>query len=288
MTPSLPLFLLGTACSPAKIALDTAVLDRDIEAPDTSSITGLADSADTGGDSADTGGDSADTGGGDTGGTAETEPPRPEALWCLDFEDGTLEGAGYGAVDFVELYDGALVFSAAEGDDFSALSGEEAISFRGDRALAMRSNDAGEPDSVSIATSPVFVVEQPALFWWQLSEVDERGVYLGLDLISEAGAVLASAVLPPRTGGHVPGLKPGYAPVEGIPEIVVGDGIPGELVAQQIDVSAHIGQSVKLRFYQHTQIPGQGFFTLLDDICHGEPIEEAEAIATGEPVDHGA
>ncbi len=283
MMPSLPLLLLSTACSPAKIALDTALLDRDVEAPDTGSIaeSGLADSADTG---PDTVGDT----GSDTGATTETEPPRPEARWCLDFEDGTLEGAGYGEVDFVALFDGALVFNAAEGEDFSALRGEEDVAFRGERALAMRSNDAGEVGSVSIATTPLFAVEEPALFWWQLSEVDERGVYLGLDLISEDGAVLASAVLPPRTGGHVPGLEPGYAPIEGIPEIVVGEGTPGELVAQQIDVSAYLGQTVKLRFYQHTQMPGQGFFTLLDDICHGAPIEEAEVIATGEPVDHGA
>ena len=58
-------------------------------------------------------------------------------------------------------------------------------------------------------------------------------------------------------------------------------------VAQLIDLTAFLGQEVKLRIYQHTREEDQGFFTLMDDLCHGEPIDEAQTVALGDPLDHG-
>jgi len=285
--------LLTTACTPVKIDLDSGQLgsvdETGLVTEGTIEDTGIADDTGTTGAVDDTASGSETGETGETGETEpETEPPRPDALWCYDFEDGELTPAGYGSTDFVELYDGALVFNAAEGDDFSALNGEEDVAFRGARGLGLRSSHDGSVESVAIATTPLFEVIEPALFWWVMSEVDSRGVYLGVDIMTEDGVVLASAELPVDTGGHIPGLEPEHDPIAGFPEITEGEGTPGAFTAQQLDVSPWVGQVVKLRIYQHTQQEDQGFFTLFDDICHGDRLDGVEQVTLGDPLDHGA
>ncbi|MCB9762588.1 MAG: hypothetical protein H6739_22505 [Alphaproteobacteria bacterium] len=210
---------------------------------------------------------------GETGETADTGEPWVEPddapLWCLDFEDATLADAGYEG-DFVELYDGALVLNVFEGQSFSALRGEESLDWRGVRALALRSSHSGEVSSVSIATTPVFEVAAPELWWWQLSEVDARGLVLYADLLAEDGAQLASVDLPVETGGFIPALEDEHRRLPDFPEIDYGDPTPGRMVQQVIDMRAFEGQRVKLRLYQHTRLSENGFFSAFDDLCLGE------------------
>ncbi len=237
---------------------------------------GLTDSGspddDTGDDPSD---DTGEGTGDDTG-----EAPTDDARWCLDFEDGSLEPVGY-AGSAIELFDGAKLKVVSEGSDYSALSGEELLGFDGWRALLMRSNDAGDTSSVSIATTDFFVVEDPHLWWWTLSEVDERGINLYADLLDENGTIVASLDLAVDTGGFVPTLSEGDDPIEGYEEITQGEPVVGELVQQVTDVSTWTGQSLRLRLYQHTRIQDNGFFTLFDDICAGTAL--TEGLAWGDP-----
>lgn len=219
-----------------------------------------ADSADSGGYTHET----ADTG------ILYTQNNDPPALGCADWEDGTLRSFSYGDADFVELMDGAIVANVGEGGDWSALRGEERIPISGDRAVILRSSHEGDPDSMASGTLGPFRVEQPALTWLQLSEVRAEGLWLGAELLDEDGAPLAQAEVPVETGGFVPGLQRWHAPIDGLDEIVVGEGAPGEPVAQGLDMSPWMGGVVQVRFSQHTRIDDNGFFTLLDDLCGGE------------------
>ena len=186
-------------------------------------------------------------------------------------------GAGYQG-DFVELDDGALVLVAEEGDDYSALVGEESLDYRGTRILVLRSSHAGDVDSEAIATTPPFELTHAALWWWQLSEVGDHGVEVRAQLLDTDGQVLAEAGVPAVTGGYVPALEDYHDPIVGCPEIGYGEPSVGELIPQGIDVSAWLGQTVQLRLLQHTRIDNNGFFTLIDDICHGP---DATASAAG-------
>ncbi|HJN75247.1 MAG TPA: hypothetical protein QGF58_15065 [Myxococcota bacterium] len=216
------------------------------------------------GDSADSDDDSGDTG--DTG-PVDTGDFVPTTSWCLDWEDGTLEGAGYDGQE-VQLADGALLWNVREGTDFSGLVGEELIDVRESRALVMRSSHAGDVDSVAIATTEPFVIEDDHLWWYQLSEVGAEGIDFYADLLV-GGAVLASLDDLAVTGGYVPALSSEHVPIAGFPDIGYGEPTEGELVWQVTDVQPWLGQEVRLRLYQHTKVEAQGFFTIVDDICLG-------------------
>lgn len=191
----------------------------------------------------------------------------PTADWCIDWEDGSLEQAGY-SEGYVELGNGALLWNVMEGTDFSALVGEDLLDFRGARALVMRSSHSGEVASVAIATTEPFLVESPHLWWYHLSEVGDDGVDLYADLMAE-GAVLGSLDDLAQTGGYVPALQDEHIPISGFPDIGYGDPTIGEMVWHVTDVEPWLGQEVRLRLYQHTTAEGQGFFTIIDDICMG-------------------
>ncbi len=250
-----------------------------ISVTDTATIvkeTGTADSGETGLDSGDTG-DSADTGNTQDTDTTVLDPR------CLDFETGLLVDLGY-VGDKAVLWDGAILAIAGEGEDFSALTAEEGIDMPGDYSLLMRSSDEGEVDSISIATTPDFWVVDPHLTWMQLSEVDERGLVLAVDVLTPESTVLASAMVP-LAGAHQPGLLEETNPLEELPEVVVGPGVPGTFEGQAIDLSPWLDQEVKVRFYQHTLVEGSGFFTLMDDLCPGTASAEHALVELGEPSD---
>ncbi len=196
------------------------------------------------------------------------EDPLPDA-WCLDFEDGSLLPVGYEG-DFVEREDGGLVLVAGEGQEFSALWGEELLDFGGTHALVLRSSHAGEVTSSGVATTAPFEVSASHLRLWQLSEVDEAGISFLLELLHPVDeAVLASTELPVQTGGFVPALLSHHEPIPGFPEITTESYSPGVLVELSVDVRAFAGQQVRLRLTQNTRVDNNGFFTVIDDLCHG-------------------
>ncbi len=229
-----------------------------------------------------------DSGSQDTGTTTSTTATTTTTVTghsCLDFEDGTLFGAGYTGSS-VTLWDGAVVSAVEEGSDFSGLNGEEGIDMIGRFSVAIRSSDAGEISSFGIASTPVNWLDSPVFSWWQLSEVPEAGIWLALDIIDIDGYVLGSLELPVVTGGHEAGLLEGQPEIEGL-ELLNGPGNPGEFVQQSIDVSEWVGMQVTFVFYQHTLIEGNGFFTLLDNLCQVDEAGDSELLEFGEPDDWG-
>ncbi len=86
-------------------------------------------------------------------------------------------------------------------------------------------------------------------------------------MISADGERLAERPLPVHTGGFVPALGSSHGAIEGAPEITHGDTLPGEATRQVLDLSPWSGQVIRLRFRQHTRIPRNGFFTVLDQVC---------------------
>ena len=225
-----------------------------------------------------------DTGGEDTGGEDTGEAGLPEPDWCLDFEDYSLDDAGYSGTSVV-LHDGAIVKLVGEGTEFSALAGEELLELPGYLSLLLRSSDAGEVSSLAIATTPSFTAGAGDLGWWTLSEADSRAVVLYADLLDGNGTILASLDLEAQTGGYVPALLEEHEPIEEYPDITHGEPTPGALVQQLTDLSPFAGQELRLRLYQHTAIEGQGFFTLFDDICAGAALAEVgvERLEWGPP-----
>lgn len=242
----------------------------------------VAPARDSGGERAPS--DSAPDSAPDTGGdTAPQEPPDPgDAAWCVDWEDGSLLEAGYEG-GYIELFDGAILTVVEEGTSWSALTGEQALDLRGDRALVLRSNRDGAVESVAIATTRVFEVDAPELWWWALSEVDARGVTLYADLLDDAGRQLASLDVPVETGGFLPTLRGDAELIEEIPELGYEGGQPGALTRQVLDLSPYQGQRLKLRLYQHTRVEGSAFFTLVDDLCVGQAHGEEARLEWGEP-----
>lgn len=217
---------------------------------------------------------------GDPGdGGSEGETPLPPDEWCLDFEDGSLVPVGYEG-DFVEREDGGLVLVAEEGDEFSALWGEELLDFGGTHALVLRSSHAGEVTSSGVATTAPFEVSSSHLRLWQLAEVDESGISFLLELLDPVeDRALASQELPVETGGFVPALLSHHAPIPGFPDITTESYTPGVLVELSVDVRAFGGQTVRLRLTQNTRVDNNGFFTVIDDLCHGAAAETTVVLA---------
>ena len=199
----------------------------------------------------------------------EPDPETLEPSWCIDWESGTLEDAGYSGSQ-VELKDGAIVLVAEEGQEYSALIGEDQLDYGGSHTLVLRSSHLGDKDSVAILQTEPFDVEHPHLWWSQLSEVRAEGIAIEAQLIdANTAQVMARLDLPVETGGFVPALQDTHAPIEGFPEIDYGSPSLGVMVMQTVDMSAFQGLRVSLRIAQHTRVEDNGFFTLIDDICVG-------------------
>ena len=234
--------------------------------------------------SGDSGGVSNPDSGMDTGDVEPVEPFR----WCIDFETGDLSEIGYSGAQ-VSLGNGALLANVKEAEQFSALTAEDRIEFRGDHALLMRAYPLEQPALLAVVSTPFFRVEDADLSWVQLSEVGEGGIWLAADVMDTEGYVLGSLELPVETGGHLAGLPPDYAPIEGLADVVVGEGMPGEFVGQRVDMTPFLGEEISLRVYQYSRVDDNAFFTLLDDICSGwsQSLEAIPALSFGAPEDWG-
>jgi hypothetical protein len=200
------------------------------------------------------------------------EPPVYERSVVTDaaacgFETGELSGWGHPGEDRYHADEGGYVMTVPEGADFSALRGEEDVELNGQFALLLRSNDAGEVDSVAVLRTGVIQVPGPTLTFVQLSEVGGAGIDLALRVLDEDGGILDEIAIPAVNGGYVPALQPQHQPIEGYPEIGYGEPTVGAMTMQSIDLYAYLGDFVMLELRQHTNVPENGFFTLLDDVC---------------------
>jgi hypothetical protein len=123
---------------------------------------------------------------------------------------------------------------------------------------------------VAVIQTSAFRVDQPQLWWWQLSEVRSEGIALEVELVEVMSSkILAIRDLPIETGGFIPALQESHSPIEGFPEIDYGDPVLGSMVQQGMDMSAFEGMELALRVSQHTLLEDNGFFTVLDQICLG-------------------
>jgi hypothetical protein len=202
-----------------------------------------------------------------------SEDLDPIGVGECGFEDGDLSGFGHPGE--VEAFppEGGKVLIVEEGMDFSWLSGEEILDFPvGSRALLLRSNDAGDLDATAVITTNPFVPQHPVFVMDQLSEVDGTGLVLEVEIIDE-GFVVDRWELPIETGGYVPELLPEHDPIEGFDNINHHSHLDGDFVRTLLDVSEwhEDGEEIQIRFRQRTLVPFNGFFTLLDNLCDGEP-----------------
>lgn len=67
---------------------------------------------------------------------------------------------------------------------------------------------------------------------------------------------------PVHAGGFVPALKPEHQPIHSHPEIVDDVPIPGAFVPVVLPVRGGV-----VELTQTTLTDGNGFFTLIDDVC---------------------
>lgn len=189
------------------------------------------------------------------------------------FEDNDM--AGFGHPGETELFpdEGGKVLIVEEGMSFSWLYGEEELDFPvGTRAVLMRSNDAGELDSVAVLQTNPFVPQHPVFVMDHLSEVDARGVSISVQVVV-GGVIQREDTVEPDTGGFVPELLPEHDAIDGFDEIDHYSFVAGQFVRELIDVDEWYaaGEEIQLRFRQHTLVESNGFFTLLDNLCDGEP-----------------
>lgn len=201
--------------------------------------------------------------------------PEAVGLGACGFENGDLAGFGHPGVDSVEPSDGGKVQIVEEGSDFSALIGEDDLWFHGRRALLLRSNDLGDVLSYGVVTTEPFVPQGLVFTVDQLSEVD-RGIGLSLRVLDAAtGDILEEHDMPIRTGGYIPELGPEHDDIAGYPEITRFDGELGSFVRDAFDLTRYGAEnrSIQVELKQHTLIPENGFFTLLDNLCDGVPAD---------------
>jgi len=267
---ALVLWTLQPACScsvgGAQVGGGKGGDDSGAPSGDSGDSTDIVDTGDSG-DSGDSGGATGDTGSQDTG--VDTGDP----VRVCGFETGELSGFQHPGVTWAASDDGGIAALFEQGEDFSGLLGEEDIEFFGQYALVIRSNDDGDTDTWGSITTNPFVPQTPSFTIQQISEVDERGVELELQILDVQGELLHAEQLPVESGGHVPGLAEGQEPIEGFPEIQLGSQQAGSFVLTVADLSAwyEAGETIQVRVRQRTLVQGVGFFTLLDDLCNEEP-----------------
>jgi hypothetical protein len=79
-------------------------------------------------------------------------------------------------------------------------------------------------------------------------------VTLEVRVLDGAGSVLLSQIVTTNIVTLDDDFCPGGEPRDGI------------FSAHIVDTTAHAGTAVRVEFRQHTNVPGAGFFTLIDDV----------------------
>jgi len=163
-------------------------------------------------------------------------------------------------------------------DGFAAIVSEESLfsanntfglTLDGDFALNIRSSGPAPVDSVGILKSDFFIAGY-GIDFLALSENDDYNpspnpVTFSVGIFNSLGNVLLSQIITPN-----------------IVTLGTYDGRDGIFSKHTLDTSAFIGETVQLEFRQHTNVPGAGFFTLIDDIVNkpSEPVTGTPEPAT--------
>jgi len=208
---------------------------------------------------------------------AEEPPPLmpPIETGSCGFEEGDLGGFRHPGEDWVVYDDGAQIGVVEEGAEFSAFYGEQLLNYPGNNALLMRPGNDSPADAVAFVRTNPF---RPSGQWFamdQLSEVGDHGIALSLRFLNQFGDELEVRELEVHTGGFVPQLLEQHGPLPGFEEIDYKSYRPGEFTRTWIDLAPYDSddEPLVLEFQQRTLAEGLGFFTLLDNLCHGDPID---------------
>ena len=160
-----------------------------------------------------------------------------------DFETGDLTGWSASGIN------GGLAVVVAEGTMFSA-NNSTGFTFNGDFAVNVRSSGTAPTNSVGILTSDPFILGDELSFIG-LSETFAGitdPVTLEFRILSLASDILFSQEVETNL------VEVGPEPTN------------GTFSTHIFDTSEFEGQEVMLQFRQNTNVAGQGFFTLIDDV----------------------
>lgn len=168
------------------------------------------------------------------------------------FETGDLTGWTGSGIN------GGFAVVVQEGMCFS-FNNTTGLTFNGDFAADVRSGGPGGPSSIGILTSDLFVAGSGISFR-ALSENDDGvpaadPVTLEVRVLDGVGNVLLSQIVTTNIVTLHNVFCPGGEPRDGI------------FSTHIVDTSALAGQAVRVEFRQHTDVPGRGFFTLIDDVA---------------------
>ena len=176
-----------------------------------------------------------------------------------DFEAGSSGWTLTGSIDFAG--DIGIARIETEGDCFGA-NNTMGIAFNGLHALNVRSSPRAPLDSVGIATSAPFTLGQ-AVSFRALAENDDAvpsadPVSFEVRILDGSGGILATHTVRPNILTTSPGTTNDGC--------LVGEWRDGEWSQHSLDTSAYARQVGRVEFRQHTNVPGKGFFTLIDDV----------------------
>lgn len=192
-----------------------------------------------------------------------------EAKPIDNFESGDLANWGAPGQSVVSEYKFGIAQIVGEGQSFSTRMGEERITIHGGHAMALQAT-ADDGTGFAQITSDPFLPAARHLLFSQLSELDERGVELLIEVIDLDDNLTTSTFyeIPVVTGGHRPGLASWDQSIDGCPEIGDDVGHPGTPVFQAIDISDPFLREhrIQVRFVQRSTAAPFDFFTLIDDV----------------------
>jgi hypothetical protein len=182
------------------------------------------------------------------------------ALLNGNFETGTL--TGWTSTGINEGWAGII----REGSCWS-YNNTEGLSLSGQFAANIRSSGPAPTDSIGVLTSDPFVAGTSISFS-ALSENEDGEVARGSNdpvtfevrLLDTSDNVLLAQI-----------LKTNIVSLNRTPAgPCTGEQRDAAFSKYSIDTSSYRGQSVKLQFRQHTNVPQRGFFTLVDDVAVDE------------------
>jgi len=191
---------------------------------------------------------------------------RNDEAFLLNGGFETAEPPSLVAWTFGAIGDG-IARAEQEGSCFGA-NNTTGITFSGSRALNVRSGPAGDPASWGLATYTKGLTFGRGISFRALSENDDavpasNPVHLEVRLLTEDGQVLASHVVTTNVLTTSPGTSNAGC--------LVGDARNGVWSSHRIDTTAFEGTAGMFEFRQHTNVPGKGFFTLIDDVIKNGP-----------------
>ncbi|MDH3280145.1 MAG: hypothetical protein OEQ18_03325 [Gammaproteobacteria bacterium] len=173
-----------------------------------------------------------------------------EFLFDGTFETGSFQGWTPGGTN------GGFAVLAVEGNCFSA-NDTTGITIAGTFAALLRSNPRGNRDSIGTITSDPFQAGSAISFRAVSESRDGRNartpVTLEVRVLDESGELLQGHSIVQTS---VARLKLGCP----------SERRNGAFRRHIIDTSLWIGQTIRIELAQHTNVAGEGFFTLIDDI----------------------